>query len=37
MCVGGGKVGIGTSSPTQRLDVNGNIRATGQIIRGGSS
>ena len=36
MCVGGGKVGIGTSSPTQRLDVNGNIRATGQIIRGGS-
>lgn len=32
-----GYFGIGTSFPTQRLDVNGNIRATGQIIRGGSS
>ena len=29
-------VGIGTSSPTQKLDVVGNIRATGQIIREGS-
>ena len=30
-------VGIGTTSPTQKLDVAGNIRATGQIIREGSS
>lgn len=30
-------VGIGTTSPTQKLDVHGNIRATGQIIREGSS
>ena len=28
-------VGIGTTSPTQKLDVAGNIRATGQIIREG--
>lgn len=37
LCQGGGKVGIGTTSPTQKLDVSGNIRATGQIIREGSS
>ena len=30
-------VGIGTTSPTQKLDVAGNIRATGQIIREGHS
>lgn len=30
-------MGLGTTAPTQRLDVVGNIRATGQIIRGGSS
>ena len=30
-------VGIGTTSPTQKLDVHGNIRATGQIIREGHS
>lgn len=30
-------VGIGTTSPTQKLDVIGNIRATGQIIREGHS
>lgn len=29
-------VGIGTNTPTQKLDVHGNIRATGQIIREGS-
>ena len=37
LCVGGGKVGIGTMSPAQKLDVVGNIRVTGQIIKGGSS
>lgn len=30
-------MGLGTTAPTQRLDVVGNIRATGQIIREGSS
>ena len=30
-------VGIGTTSPSQKLDVGGNIRATGQIIREGHS
>ena len=30
-------VGIGTTSPTQKLDVAGNIRTTGQIIREGHS
>ena len=33
----GGNVGIGISSPSQKLDVLGNIRASGQIIREGSS
>lgn len=37
LCQGGGKVGIGTTAPTQKLDVSGNIRATGQIVREGSS
>ena len=37
LCQGGGNVGIGTNSPTQKLDVIGNIRATGQIIREGYS
>lgn len=36
LCQGGGNVGIGTNTPTQKLDVHGNIRATGQIIREGS-
>lgn len=31
LCVGGGKVGIGTMSPTQELDVNGQVRASGFI------
>lgn len=33
----GGNVGIGTTAPTQKLDVVGNIRASGQIVREGSS
>lgn len=32
-----GNVGIGTSNPTQKLDVLGNIRASGQIVREASS
>lgn len=31
LCQGGGNVGIGTMTPTQKLDVIGNIRATGQL------
>ena len=30
-------VGIGTSNPTQKLDVLGNIRASGQIVREASN
>jgi len=30
----GGNVGIGTTSPTQKLDVNGNIRASSGILFG---
>lgn len=33
----GGNVGIGTTTPTQKLDVVGNIRASGQIVREGSN
>lgn len=29
LCYGGGNVGIGTISPTQKLDVNGNITTKG--------
>lgn len=29
LCYGGGKVGIGTTSPTYKLDVNGQMRASG--------
>ena len=32
----GGNVGIGTTSPTQRLDVNGLINSTNGISVGGS-
>jgi hypothetical protein len=31
----GGNVGIGTGSPTQRLDVNGNIRSSAGILADG--
>jgi hypothetical protein len=30
-------VGIGTTNPTQRLEVNGNIRVTGAIMPGGDA
>ena len=33
----GGNVGIGISNPSQKLDVLGNIRASGQIVREASS
>jgi hypothetical protein len=33
----GGNVGIGTTSPAERLDVNGNILATSFIRSGGTS
>ena len=29
LCVGGGNVGIGTVSPVQKLDVNGQVKASG--------
>ena len=29
-----GNVGIGTTTPTEKLDVNGNIKTTGTIITG---
>ena len=32
----GGAVGVGTSSPTERLDVAGNLRFTGSLMPGGS-
>lgn len=31
LCYGGGKVGIGTTSPTYKLDVNGDIHSSGTI------
>lgn len=33
LCQGGGNVGIGTISPTQKLDVNGNITTKGFVIQ----
>jgi hypothetical protein len=33
----GGNVGIGTTSPSQKLDVNGNVRVSGNISRTGAS
>jgi len=37
LLVPGGDVGIGTNSPTQKLDVRGHIRSTGQNIVNNSS
>ena len=34
---GTGNVGIGTQSPLEKLDVNGNVRLSGGIIGGGST
>jgi trimeric autotransporter adhesin len=31
----GGRVGIGTTAPTERLEVNGNIKATGNVAMNG--
>jgi len=33
----GGNVGIGTTSPSQKLDVVGNVRTTGELIVSGST
>lgn len=33
----GGNVGVGTSSPSQKLEVNGNVKATSFIKSGGTS
>lgn len=34
-CMGGGKVGIGTLAPTEKLHVAGNILATGKVFAAG--
>lgn len=31
-CMGGGRVGIGTALPSQKLDVNGNININGYLL-----
>ena len=37
LCQGGGKVGIGTSSPSYKLDVRGSVSSTGFIHSGHNS
>lgn len=32
-----GKVGIGTTNPAEKLDVNGNIRLSGELMPGGAA
>jgi hypothetical protein len=37
ICQGGGNVGIGTTSPSQRLQVNGNAVVSGSLSKGSGS
>jgi hypothetical protein len=36
LCQGGGNVGIGTTAPQYKLDVNGDIKSSGNILATGS-